>query len=161
MVTVPGPNAFRRQADMDRPLGRLPQSRSEGNVRFLDNYDRESAGPSGNYFHQWYHTGSYSPEQHEDQPQPHEGSRGRIRSRSPVKILEDLDEDEEFAYLSPPHRSRSPHKKLFGENGWLGKTPTIEKQKRPALKVLGEKIKQRVEDMVCRKSYFFGHTFII
>lgn len=154
MVTAPGPNAFRRQADLNKPLARLPQSRSEGNVRSYDDYDREAAEYPGHYLPQWYHSSSYSPEQHQEQAQRHEDSRGRIRSRPPVKILEDVDEDEELTYMSPPRRSRSPHKKLFGENGWLGKTPTIEKQKRPALRVLGEKIKQRVEDMVCESVFF-------
>ncbi|WEW57385.1 hypothetical protein PRK78_002852 [Emydomyces testavorans] len=148
MVAIPGPNAFRYQADLNQSSIRLPQSRSEGNVRSFDNSGRESTGLHDNYFHQWYASASYYPEQSKEHPETPERARGRQRSQSPVKILEDLDEYEEIAYLStPPRRSRSPHKKLFGENGWLGKTPTIEKQKRPALKALGEKIKQRVEDM--------------
>ncbi|EEP75496.1 predicted protein [Uncinocarpus reesii 1704] len=147
MVAIPGPNAFRSQAQLNKGPARLPQSRSEGNVKSLDHSNRETAGLSGNYFHQWYPSASYYPDQQEEQCETPEQARGRNRSRSPVKVLEDLDEYEEIAYLSSPRRrSRSPHKKLFGENGWLGKTPTIEKRK-PGLKALGEKIRKRVEDM--------------
>ncbi|KAI1981524.1 hypothetical protein LOZ53_006074 [Ophidiomyces ophidiicola] len=148
MVTVPGPNAFRFHTGPNQSSTRLPQSRSEGNVRSLDTSGRDSESFAGNYFHQWYPSASYYPEHHEDQYENMESARGRHRSTSPVKVLEDVDEYEELAYTStPPPRSRSPHKKLFGENGWLGKTPTIDKQKKPGLKALGEKIKQRVEDM--------------
>ncbi|KMP00101.1 hypothetical protein CIHG_02066 [Coccidioides immitis H538.4] len=148
MVAIPGPNAFRNQAELNHSSMRLPQSRSEGNVRSFDHSGCDSAGFSGNYFHQWYPSASYYPEQRKDRSELPDRTKVRQRSRSPVKVLEDLDEYEEIAYLSTPsRRPRSPHKKLFGENGWLGKSPTIEKQKRPGFKAFGEKIKQRVEDM--------------
>ncbi|TPX26783.1 hypothetical protein DIZ76_012245 [Coccidioides immitis] len=148
MVAIPGPNAFRNQAELNHSSMRLPQSRSEGNVRSFDHSGCDSAGFSGNYFHQWYPSASYYPEQRKDRSELPDRTKVRQRSRSPVKVLEGLDEYEEIAYLSTPsRRPRSPHKKLFGENGWLGKSPTIEKQKRPGFKAFGEKIKQRVEDM--------------
>ncbi|KMU81811.1 hypothetical protein CISG_02827 [Coccidioides immitis RMSCC 3703] len=148
MVAIPGPNAFRNQAELSHSSMRLPQSRSEGNVRSFDHSGCDSAGFSGNYFHQWYPSASYYPEQRKDLSELPDRTKVRQRSRSPVKVLEDLDEYEEIAYLSTPsRRPRSPHKKLFGENGWLGKSPTIEKQKKPGFKAFGEKIKQRVEDM--------------
>lgn len=74
-----------------------------------------------------------------------------------MKKLEDVDEENALEFLdeSPRKRSRSPHKKLFGENGWLGRSPDVAKdqqaeklKKGAGLKGLGGRIKQRVEDMV-------------
>lgn len=55
---------------------------------------------------------------------------GRYQANSPTKILDEVFEKDEAEeeYLespasSPPKRSRSPMKKMFGENGWLGRTP--------------------------------------
>jgi len=48
---------------------------------------------------------------------------------------------------------RSPHKKLFGENGWLGRNLSMTElsngkyTKKPGLKTFGEKVKQHVEDL--------------
>jgi hypothetical protein len=78
----------------------------------------------------------------------------RQQSLSPIGSLEDFDENC-VVDLQPSQLrgSRSPHKKLFGENGWLGRSMSMkefpaEKYKKPGLKMLGEKIKQRVEDIV-------------
>lgn len=56
------------------------------------------------------------------------------RIRSPTRVLADvIERDETNAYVespmppslaSPRKRSRSPMKKMFGEHGWLGRTPT-------------------------------------
>ncbi|KAI9847099.1 MAG: hypothetical protein M1837_003217 [Sclerophora amabilis] len=77
----------------------------------------------------------------------------RGRSTSPVKYLKDLKEDEEsdFAH-SPTKRSRSPMKKMFGENGWLGRSTSMkelpdEQYKKSGLKHWGSKVKQRVEGL--------------
>ena len=84
-------------------------------------------------------------------------SRGRSISRtpSPVKILEDIKEDQSpSSPVVPPKRSRSPMKQLFGEGGWLGKSTSFkelpdEEYRKKGLKRWGGKIKQRVEDLVC------------
>ena len=86
-------------------------------------------------------------------------SRGRTASRtpSPVKVLEDIKEDQSpSSPIAPPKRSRSPMKQLFGEGGWLGKSTSFkelpnEEFRKKGLKHWGGKIKQRVEDLV-------GHT---
>ena len=78
----------------------------------------------------------------------------RGRSTSPVKYLDDL--KEEVVVDGPPSpvkRSRSPMKKMFGENGWLGRSASMkempnEQYKKTGLKHWGGKIKQRVEDLV-------------
>ncbi|KAF4637643.1 hypothetical protein G7Y89_g436 [Cudoniella acicularis] len=59
--------------------------------------------------------------------------RYMARSRSPTKKLRDVHEMDEFSNgrqeespnlsIEPPRRSRSPMKKMFGEHGWLGKSP--------------------------------------
>jgi hypothetical protein len=56
---------------------------------------------------------------------------GRQATRSPTRALDDVKEYDESVIESPvppslnemKKRSRSPMKKMFGENGWLGKTP--------------------------------------
>ena len=83
-------------------------------------------------------------------------SRGRSVSRtpSPVKLLEDIKEDQSpGSPVAPPKRSRSPMKQLFGERGWLGKSTSFkelpdEEYRKKGLKHWGGKIKQRVEDFV-------------
>lgn len=54
----------------------------------------------------------------------------KYRSVSPTKALDDVFERDEAAYQypktpssRPKKRSRSPMKKMFGEHGWLGRTP--------------------------------------
>ena len=88
-----------------------------------------------------------------------ESSR-RGRSTSPVKhykvkYLDDVEEgDEENMWKSPTKRSRSPMKKMFGENGWLGRSSSLreissEYNKKPTgLKQWSGKIKQRVGGLV-------------
>ena len=83
-------------------------------------------------------------------------SRGRTitRTPSPVKVLEDIKEDQ--ASNSPPSptkRSRSPFKQMFGENGWLGRSMSMnempnERYRKNGIKHWGGKIKQRVENLV-------------
>jgi hypothetical protein len=69
-----------------------------------------------------------------------------------TKLLEDPirnDEEEKEIWLHSPKKdtSKSPHKKLFGENGWLGRTPDLneqpnEKWRKSNLQRMGEKLKQ-------------------
>jgi hypothetical protein len=83
-------------------------------------------------------------------------SRGRSISRtpSPVKLLENIQEDQTpESPLPPPKRSRSPIKQLFGEGGWLGKSTSMkespdEEYRKKGIKHWGGKLKQRVEDLV-------------
>ncbi|PGH34258.1 hypothetical protein GX50_02935 [[Emmonsia] crescens] len=150
------PKAFSYPVDANQYNRRLPISKSEGsNVKSLDggtNYDDASYG-GDHYYHDWNPPANvFTGHQKQRSGSPDRG-RGRGRSMSPVKILEDLDENSPLEFLpSPMKRPRSPHKKLFGENGWLGRSPSLkespsEKNKRPGFKSLGEKIKQRVEDI--------------
>ncbi|KAG4444426.1 hypothetical protein IFR05_000017 [Cadophora sp. M221] len=58
---------------------------------------------------------------------------GRLSGKTPTKTLGDVAERDEYreydmfrqdpARSPPKKRSRSPMKKMFGENGWLGKSP--------------------------------------
>jgi len=82
-------------------------------------------------------------------------SRGRsvTRTPSPAKILEDIKEDRSprsSPTPTPRKRSRSPMKKLFGENGWLGKSMSMKDlpSHKKGLKHWGGKVKERVENLV-------------
>ena len=98
----------------------------------------------------------------------------RHLTRSPTKTLDDVVERDEFdspnpSLASPPNptkkRSRSPMKKMFGEHGWLGKSPdevqehklrskkssttrkedSAQRQKKPS--IMG-KLKNKLEEIV-------------
>lgn len=150
------PSHSQLHAEMDgsyksrKPAG-VPQSRSEGNLDF-ENYRHAHAYgtrvPDSKAAHlrgpeSWWTT-SGSP------------VRGRPADRtpSPVKHLQNVDEERAVDFPpSPTKRSRSPHKKRFGEGGWLGRSTSMkelpsEQHKKTGLKHWGEKIKQRVEDFV-------------
>lgn len=83
-------------------------------------------------------------------------SRGRLPSRTPSPIkLDDIKEDDQAIEVppSPVKRSRSPVKQLFGEHGWLGRSTSMkelpsEEYRKTGLKHWGEKLKQRVGEMV-------------
>lgn len=71
----------------------------------------------------------------------------------PLTIGDSEDEEQVDGLVSTTKRLRSPHKRLFGENGWLGRTPSMgeppnRKHKKPGLKTFGERVKQHVEDLV-------------
>lgn len=82
--------------------------------------------------------------------------RGRAPTRtpSPVKHLENYGGETMLDFpQSPSKRQRSPMKKMFGENGWLGRSTSMkelpsEQYRKTGLKHWGGKIKQRVEDLV-------------
>ncbi|OJD12132.1 hypothetical protein AJ78_07219 [Emergomyces pasteurianus Ep9510] len=165
--------AFSYPVDAIQYNRRLPISKSEGNnVKSLDgtpNYDDAPYG-GDHYYHNWNPPAKVFPGQQKQRSGSPDRRCGRGRSLSPVKILEDLDENLPLEFLeSPTKRPRSPHKKLFGENGWLGRSPSSkespsEKTKKPGFKSLGEKIKQRVEDMtadVKKSKERFQSTFPI
>ena len=133
-------------------------SQSEGNIDFrsrekLDHHPRVGKvyeGVADNY-----HTRSSRDTDTSSSP-----SRGRTHTRtpSPVKTLEDIEEDHGFdSPPSPPKRSRSPFKQMFGENGWLGRSTSMnelpnEKYRKTGIKHWGGKIKQRVENLVSLKT---------
>ena len=83
-------------------------------------------------------------------------TRGRPASRtpSPVKYLDDVPEDQALDLTpSSAKRAGSPIKKMFGENGWLGRSTSMKElptdpSRKTGLKNWGGKLKQRVEDLV-------------
>ncbi|KAI9847642.1 MAG: hypothetical protein M1838_000818 [Thelocarpon superellum] len=122
----------------------LHQSQSEGNLTFLP-------GPSPT---------KHSVERESRPvaaaaalPSHERGSPSRGRSRSSVKFLDDVPEEEAEVSLppSPVARSRSPMKKMFGEKGWLGRSASYKDMghgtPKKGLKHWGGRIKQRVEGL--------------
>lgn len=96
-------------------------------------------------------------------------NRNMTRDRPPAKNLGDVSERDEYddslpnrfsntssnasTPTSPKKRSRSPMKKMFGENGWLGKSP----DEKPVLNLrskkkvgMMEKLKNKFEEIVSR-----------
>lgn len=143
-----------------RQMGNVPQSKSEGHIKSCLKQSRDDdpyeMPPYGHYY-ETLNRGQQSPRGRASSP-----GRGRAREkekqRSPVRFSDNIYEDDPIPFLkSPVRRSRSPHKKLFGENGWLGRSTSMkelpaEKYKKPAFKNFGEKIKQRVGDFVSKGS---------
>ena len=81
--------------------------------------------------------------------------RGRPLNRTPSPVkLEDIKEDQPMIFpSSPPKRSRSPVKQLFGEKGWFGRSTSMkempsEEFRKNGLKHWGGKLKQCVGMMV-------------
>ena len=132
----------------------MSHSQSEGNIDFrshgITNHDlrkgKQFEGAADGYYTRSSEntdTSSFYP-------------RGRTitRTPSPVKTLEDIKED--LTPVSPPSpskRSRSPFKQMFGENGWLGRSTSMnelpdEKYRKTGIKHWGGKLKQRVENLV-------------
>ncbi len=88
---------------------------------------------------------------------------GRNTIRSPAKTMDQLSELDEYQYglpnqssntspcSSPKKRSRSPMKKMFGENGWLGKSPNempdLGLRSRKKIGMM-EKLKNKFEEIV-------------
>lgn len=129
----------------------LPQSKSDGNVKSFEDTICEDTAFATKLYGNWGSVPNRFAGENDIPAEPSNDRRGRHRSRSPAKKLEDVDEDNPLEFLAdtPRKRSRSPHKKLFGENGWLGRSADISKDnKRTGFKGLGERLKQRVEDIV-------------
>lgn len=120
----------------EKPKG-LGQSRSEANVAFIAPSPIKTQS-------QTHHNGTTVHFEEEEFP-----DRGRQRRRRPsLRYLDEFKEE-----LSPVQRSRSPMKKMFGENGWLGRSTSlkevpVEHDWKTGFKQLGGKIKQRVEGIV-------------
>lgn len=132
----------------------MSHSQSEGNIDFRSGGIKDRNLRVGKTFESA--AGNSYPRSSEDTDASSSFSRGRTitRTPSPVKALEDIKEDQ--ASISPPSptkRSRSPFKQMFGENGWLGRTTSMnelpnEKYRKTGIKHWGGKIKQRVENIV-------------
>lgn len=92
----------------------------------------------------------------ESNPLQNSSVRGRVavRTPSPAK-LDDIVENRiaDFS-TSPVKRSRSPVKQLFGERGWLGRSTSMkelpsEEYRKTGFKHWGERFKQKVGEIVC------------
>ena len=137
-----------------KPTG-LFRSNSESNFTPKTTQDIIKPSPFTIPYHQ--NAGAYSMIG-EGPCSPHQSPvRGRANSRtpSPIKQLQDVEEDETLDFPpTPTRRGRSPMKKvMFGENGWLGRSTSMkelpsEKYRKTGLKNWGGKLKQRVEEMV-------------
>ena len=137
----------------------MSHSQSEGNIDFRSREKREHNLRVGKTFEGA--AGDYYTRSSEDTDNSSSLSRGRTLTRtpSPIKTLEDIEEDQRSnSPPSPPKRSRSPFKQMFGENGWLGRSMSMnelpsEKYRKNGLKHWGGKIKQRVENLVIVKIF--------
>ena len=161
---LPSGSADARSASTAQPTFRhkgMSQSLSEGYIDFRKAYPKQSVKLPPSRIDD--HRGRYS----EDDGPVHTSSpsRGRALSRtpSPLKDLSIIKEDpspevsptrSSDEYLQTPvKRSRSPVKQLFGEHGWLGKTPgskdtNNEEARKNGFKHWGDKLRQRVDHLV-------------
>ena len=111
-------------------LGRSPSpSRSNHKYEYFD------TTPTYHDISQSFSTRSRSrsPVRRESNESAQHSVHGRYSGKTPVKTLDDVaerDENREYDVFrvsptarQPKKRSRSPMKKMFGENGWLGKSP--------------------------------------
>ena len=132
----------------------MPHSQSEGNIHYRSGH---SSSSSGSRFSHIYLALDDRARPSEDTATSSTPSRGRSsrRTPSPTKELEDIKEVHSPATPppSPPKRSRSPMKMMFGEKGWLGKSmsmnelPSAEYRK-TGLKHWGGKLKKGVGNLV-------------
>ncbi|KAL1969653.1 hypothetical protein VTN77DRAFT_8206 [Rasamsonia byssochlamydoides] len=131
----------------------IPHSKSEGHIEDHEGYEGHSCACQREHRRVHFDVSEQSNVVNYQPPSP---VRGRPRERASLSrnILDyDDDDDIDIFHRSPKKGSRSPHKKLFGENGWLGRTTNMkeqpdEKYRKTGLKKMGEKIKQQVEDWV-------------
>jgi hypothetical protein len=127
-----------------RPTQYYPQTYNSGSYPHRHHQDaskvsQSSCDPSANPDSAYRHHQDASMESHPSSHQsgsqdflPNSAASGRAVTRSPPKTLGDVSEHDESCmpeetqspYLhTPKKRSRSPMKKMFGENGWLGRSP--------------------------------------
>ena len=133
----------------------MPHSQSEGNIDFRSGCSSSSSGSQ--YSHIYSGLDDDRARWSEDTATSSTPSRGRSfkRTTSPTKELEDIKEVQSPVTPppSPPKRSRSPMKMMFGEKGWLGKSmsmnelPSAEYRK-TGLKHWGGKLKKGVGNLV-------------
>lgn len=133
----------------------MPHSKSDGHIDSLDKIDQRKP-------HHVRFEGSESIVLYDRNSSPSRGFVSPVRRCAcgrPASTTDNVAENEIADILdSPTRRSRSPHKKLFGENGWLGRSPSVKEQsnKKAGLKTLGEKIKHHVGEIV---SLSYPNTF--
>ena len=140
----------------------MPHSQSEGNIKFRSGHS--SGSSSGSQFSHIYSAkDDKSVRLSQDTVSSSALSRGRSmrRTPSPTKELEDIKEVHSPVTPppSPPKRSRSPMKRMFGERGWLGKSMSMnelpgEEYRKTGIKHWGGKIKKGVGNLVSSLPYF-------
>jgi len=136
-----------------KPNG-MTHSHSENNVTFV--IDPKPMNASRLNLSSHKHAVSYSKlDDRGIPPVPADRGRPPTRTPSPIKHLEGFGGGETMLDYpqSPSKRQRSPMKKMFGENGWLGRSTSMkelpsDQYRKTGLKHWGGKIKQRVEDLV-------------
>ncbi|KKA16408.1 hypothetical protein T310_10015 [Rasamsonia emersonii CBS 393.64] len=129
----------------------IPHSKSESHIKNEEAYEVCAYQREHRHVHF-----DFSEQKNTVDSQPSTPVRGRPLVRPSVSrnhLNYDDDDDIDIFHGSPKKGSRSPHKKLFGENGWLGRTTSMKEQpderyRKTALQKVGEKIKQQVEDWV-------------
>ncbi|KAK3174290.1 hypothetical protein OEA41_001534 [Lepraria neglecta] len=138
----------------------MPHSQSEGNIDFRATARNDHSIRVGKKFAV---RGEHNRSSEDTSATSSSFSRGRSISRtpSPTKLLENINEDE--ATPSPPKRSRSPMKQLFGERGWLGKSMSMKElpsaeYRKGGIKHWGGKLKERVEHLTEDVSKFVPTT---
>ncbi len=150
--------AFNTSVDMpthspNTPNG-ITHSRSENNVAFsASSYHLPASGPSTSA-HKRANSNSRQGDVNQSLLSTPVRGRAPERAPTPITYVEDVREDRFLDYpQSPTKRPRSPMKKMFGENGWLGRSTSMkelpsDQYRKHGLKNWGGKLKQRVEDIV-------------
>jgi hypothetical protein len=116
-------------------LGAYPHRHHQDSSKESHSSSHPSANPDPTYRHRHGASMESHPSRHQSGTQdflPNSAACGRGLTRLPPKTLDDVSEHDESCiyeepqspYLhTPKKRSRSPMKKMFGENGWLGRSP--------------------------------------
>ena len=152
-------NPYKEPVESGRSKGHVPHALSENNIQYLSSHKKAHLAD--------YYIPAYL---RENDPQlvtagndrALSPGRGReiARTISPSKALSDVDEEFDEVLQHPKSsrkRSRSPHKRLFGDNGWLTRSQSAknlpkeeenEFAKKGGLKQWGDKMKRRFEDLV-------------
>lgn len=141
-----------------RPKG-MSQSRSEGNMLHRAPPPRIKTRFDPVLPETTEHHVAIEPEINPSRRSPKRG-RVAVRTPSPAK-LDDIAENPSTDFPpSPIKRSRSPVKQLFGEHGWLGRSTSMkelpsEEYRKTGFKHWGEKLKQKVGEIVSQLALFF------
>jgi hypothetical protein len=144
-IRTPSPDVSAYYAEDESPSptrrGRSQSRKAVGRGHLYENCDTMSTPsrqpPPDSYTTQDFCSPSHILSQsHNHRPPPNSFSPSRHMTRSPTRILGDVPEREECdtkisdadllanpTLSTPKKRSRSPMKKMFGEHGWLGRSP--------------------------------------
>lgn len=132
-----------------KPFG-MPQSRSEGNMQYSHQRSYSYENVENDYDMGGF---PYIKFADENDPPLFDRGQGAYRAPSPVKTLDDIEEEEpveeEVKENIPPRRAQSPIKQLFGEKGWLGRSTSMkelpsEEYRKTGIKHWGGKIKEKM-----------------